>query len=161
MMGNDIAAALVILQNMGIDAFGLNCSTGDQMLPHIQRLQKYAEVPLIAKPNAGMPKTKNGVTYYDGGPDELASYVKELAAAGVGIFGSCCGSTEEHIRAIHRELRDVEFLPPHPDFRAKSLWRRRRISTSCRRILKSAKSILAMSTWRIPARRQRRTTASS
>ena len=58
MMGNDIAAALVILQNMGIDAFGLNCSTGpDQMLPHIQRLQKYAEVPLIAKPNAGDRKS--------------------------------------------------------------------------------------------------------
>ena len=122
MMGNDIAAALVILQNMGIDAFGLNCSTGpDQMLPHIQRLQKYAEVPLIAKPNAGMPKTKNGETYYDCGSEELASYVKDLAAAGVGIFGSCCGSTEEHIRAIHRELQNVEFLPPHPDFQGKIL----------------------------------------
>ena len=120
MMGNDIAAALVILQNMGIDAFGLNCSTGpDQMLPHIQRLQKYAEVPLIAKPNAGMPKTKNGETYYDCAPEALASYVKDLAAAGVGIFGSCCGSTEEHIRAIHRELQNVEFLPPHPDFQGK------------------------------------------
>lgn len=119
-MGNDIAAALVVLQNMSIDAFGLNCSTGpDQMLPHIQRLQKYAEVPLIAKPNAGMPKTQNGVTYYDCGPEQLASYVKDLASAGVGIFGSCCGSTEEHIRAIHRELQKVEFLPPHPDFQGK------------------------------------------
>ena len=76
-------------------------------------------MPLIAKPNAGMPKTKNGVTYYDCDPEELASYVKDLAAAGVGIFGSCCGSTEEHIRAIHRELQKVEFLPPHPDFQDK------------------------------------------
>ena len=66
-----------------------------------------------------MPKTKNGETYYDCGPKELASYVKDLAAAGVGIFGSCCGSTEEHIRAIHRELQNVEFLPPHPDFQGK------------------------------------------
>lgn len=116
-MGCDVAAALVIFQSMGVDAFGLNCSAGpDKMLPHIQRLRKYATVPLLAKPNAGMPKTANGITYYDCSPEELASYVADFAAAGVGIFGSCCGSTAEHIAAIKAALANVEFLPPSPDF---------------------------------------------
>lgn len=116
-MGSDVAAALVIFQSMGVDAFGLNCSTGpDKMLPHIRRLRKYATVPLLAKPNAGMPKTINGITYYDCSPEDLASYASDFAAAGVGIFGSCCGSTAEHIAAIKAALRTVEFLPPNPDF---------------------------------------------
>ncbi len=116
-MGSDIAAALVIFQSMGVDAFGLNCSTGpDKMLPHIRRLRKYATVPLLAKPNAGMPKTINGITYYDCSPEDLASYASDFAAAGVGIFGSCCGSTADHIAAIKAALRTVEFLPPNPDF---------------------------------------------
>ncbi len=116
-MGSDVAAALVIFQSMGVDAFGLNCSTGpDKMLPHIRRLRKYATVPLLAKPNAGMPKTINGITYYDCSPEDLASYASDFAAAGVGIFGSCCGSTADHIAAIKAALRTVEFLPPNPDF---------------------------------------------
>ncbi len=119
-MGSDVAAALVIFQSMGVDAFGLNCSTGpDKMLPHIRRLRKYATVPLLAKPNAGIPKTSNGVTYYDCSPEELASYVADFAAAGVGLFGSCCGSTTEHIAAIHTALANVEFIPPNPDFEDK------------------------------------------
>ncbi len=120
LMGSDIAAALVIFQSMGVDAFGLNCSTGpDQMIPHIKRLQKYAEIPLLAKPNAGMPKTVDGVTVYDCGPEELASYAKDLASCGVGIFGSCCGSNRDHIAALRREIDQTEFLRPSPDFGGK------------------------------------------
>ena len=116
-MGCDVAAALVIFQSMGVDAFGLNCSAGpDKMLPHIQRLQKYATIPLIAKPNAGMPQTIDGVTYYDCEPKELASYVKAFAEAGVGVFGSCCGSTAEHIAEIRKAMNDITFRTPNPDF---------------------------------------------
>lgn len=116
-MGNDVAAALVIFQSMGVDAFGLNCSTGpDKMLEQIRRIRKYAEVPLIAKPNAGMPKSVDGQTVYDCTPEEMASYVEAFAAAGVGVFGSCCGSTPEHVRAIHEKMRNIEFIPPKPDY---------------------------------------------
>ena len=63
--GTDITAALVVLQGMGIDAFGLNCSAGpEQMLLQLKRLREYARVPLIAKPNAGMPIIENGETVY-------------------------------------------------------------------------------------------------
>ena len=61
--GTDVTAALVVLQGMGVDAFGLNCSTGpDKMLTQLRRLKEYAAVPLIAKPNAGVPQVVDGKT---------------------------------------------------------------------------------------------------
>ena len=63
--GTDITAALTVLQGMGIDAFGLNCSAGPrEMLPQLKRLREYARVPLIAKPNAGMPQIVDGKAVY-------------------------------------------------------------------------------------------------
>ena len=85
--GTDVTAALTVLQGMGISAFGLNCSTGpEQMLVQLRRLREYARVPLIAKPNAGMPIT----------------------------VGGCCGTTAEHIAALHAALKDAKFVPPAP-----------------------------------------------
>ena len=90
--GTDVTAALTVLQGMGISAFGLNCSTGpEQMLVQLRRLREYARVPLIAKPNAGMPIT------------------------GVAVFGGCCGTTAEHIAALHAALKDAKFVPPAPE----------------------------------------------
>mgnify|MGYP002454005630 CR=1 FL=1 len=67
--GTDVTAALTVLQGMGISAFGLNCSTGpEQMLVHLKRLREFARVPLIAKPNAGMPQIVDGKTVYAGPP---------------------------------------------------------------------------------------------
>ena len=64
--GTDVAAALTVLQGMGVSAFGLNCSAGPaQMLPLLQRLREYARVPLLAKPNAGMPEIVDGRAVYD------------------------------------------------------------------------------------------------
>lgn len=64
--GTDVVAALSVMEGMGVSAFGLNCSAGpEQMLPQLQRLHKYARVPLIAKPNAGMPEIVNGEAVYN------------------------------------------------------------------------------------------------
>ena len=113
--GTDVTAALVVLQGMGISAFGLNCSTGpDKMLVQLCRLRDYARVPLIAKPNAGMPAVVNGTTVYDCTPEEFVAYADEMVQAGVGIFGGCCGTTDEYIAALVRTLKDKSFVPPVP-----------------------------------------------
>ena len=116
MMGTDVCAALQIVQGMGVDAFGLNCSTGpDKMLPQIRRLAKYACVPLIAKPNAGLPKTVNDSTVYTVDAEEFAAYIPELAEAGVNIFGACCGSDESFIAAIRDKLNGLAMKEPSPE----------------------------------------------
>ena len=100
--GTDVTAALTVLQGMGISAFGLNCSTGpEQMLVQLRRLREYARVPLIAKPNAGMPITVGGKTVYDCTPEEFTAFVQPMLAAGVAVFGGCCGTNPDYIRALH------------------------------------------------------------
>ncbi len=102
--GTDITAALAALQDMGIDAFGLNCSTGAQMLPQLRRLRAYARVPLIAKPSAGLPVMVDGRAVYDCPPEAFAACVPAMLDSGVMIFGGCCGTTAAHIAALHRAL---------------------------------------------------------
>ncbi len=106
--GTDVTAALVVLQGMGVDAFGLNCSAGpEEMLRQLRRLTPYAEIPLIAKPNAGMPQVVNGETVYGCSPEAFAAHVEEMAEAGVQIFGGCCGTTAEHIAALSAAVKNV------------------------------------------------------
>lgn len=102
--GTDITAALTVLQDMGIDAFGLNCSTGAQMLPQLRRLRVYARVPLIAKPSAGLPVMVDGRAVYDCSPEVFAACVPAMLDSGVMIFGGCCGTTAAHIAALRRAL---------------------------------------------------------
>lgn len=98
--GCDPVACLVALQSLGADAFGCNCSTGpEKMLEVIKMLKPHARIPLVAKPNAGMPKLVDGKACFDMGPDEFGGYVKQLTAAGVNILGGCCGTTPGHINA--------------------------------------------------------------
>ncbi len=108
--GTDVLAALIVMQGMGVGAFGLNCSTGpDAMLEQLQRLTPYATIPLIAKPNAGLPKTVDGKTVYDCAPDEFVSYTQAMAGAGVRIFGGCCGTTPAHIAALKAAVDTIDF----------------------------------------------------
>ena len=113
--GTDVTAALTVLQGMGIDAFGLNCSAGpEQMLLQLKRLREYARVPLIAKPNAGMPIIENGETVYRCTGEEFTALVPEFLAAGVAVFGGCCGTTAAHIAALARALGGAVITPPAP-----------------------------------------------
>ncbi len=101
---------------MGISAFGLNCSAGpEQMLVHLKRLREFARVPLIAKPNAGMPQIVDGKTVYDCPPDEFVALVGEMLDAGVAVFGGCCGTTGEHIAALANALDGAGFVRPAPE----------------------------------------------
>jgi len=113
--GTDVTAALVVLQGMGVNAFGLNCSTGpDKMLEQLKRLKEYAAVPLIAKPNAGVPQMVEGKTVYNCPPEQFTALVEEMAQCGVCIFGGCCGTEVEHIAALSAAVADLKCAVPSP-----------------------------------------------
>lgn len=104
--GSDMRAALVTLQAMGAAAFGLNCSWGpEEMLPVIQSLAPYAAVPLIAKPNAGLPQFVDGQAVYDCTPEEFTAYTADFLAAGAVILGGCCGTDKTHMKALAEKVR--------------------------------------------------------
>ena len=106
--GADVAAACVTLQSMGADIFGLNCSYGpEDMVPQLKRLSEFSKVPLLAKPNAGIPETVDGKTVYDCPPDEFVRFVPEMIKSGVKVFGGCCGTDATHIKALSEVLKDV------------------------------------------------------
>lgn len=118
LFGTDGATAVVVLQSLGVDAVGLNCSTGpQQMAETVKKMYDIAHVPILVKPNAGLPKLLDGRTYYDMEPEEFARGVKKLAEAGARIFGGCCGTTPEHIREMAKVVSGEKLLPVKKDHR--------------------------------------------
>ncbi len=97
--GTDPKTAAVVLSHLGVDAIGSNCSTGPKdMAVIIEEMAKYCDIPIIAKPNAGIPfLDKEGNTVYDNTPDNFANEVKLLIDAGAVIIGGCCGTTPDYI----------------------------------------------------------------
>jgi len=111
--GTDPVTALITLQSLGADAVGCNCSTGPEaMVKFIAAMKPYATVPLVAKPNAGMPRLAGKETVYDMAPREFASWGKELAAAGVNLIGGCCGTTPAHIAALKKVSGKAPMIAP-------------------------------------------------
>ena len=101
--GTDPLTALITLQSLGADAVGCNCSTGpEEMIDIIRKLKPYARVPLVAKPNAGMPKLVNGRTVFDMSADKFAGFTERFIEAGVNLIGGCCGTTPEYIKGLSR-----------------------------------------------------------
>ncbi|PYG87523.1 5-methyltetrahydrofolate--homocysteine methyltransferase [Ruminiclostridium sufflavum DSM 19573] len=100
--GTDPVTALITLQSLGADVVGCNCSTGPgQMVQIISMMKPYARVPLMAKPNAGLPKLVNGTTIFDMEPEEFGEYTKDFLKAGVNLLGGCCGTSPDYIRQIY------------------------------------------------------------
>ncbi len=111
--GTDPVTALITLQSLGADAVGCNCSTGPEaMVKFIAAMKPYATVPLVAKPNAGMPRLAGKTTVYDMDPRDFASWGKKLATAGVNLIGGCCGTTPAHIAALKKTLGKAPVLAP-------------------------------------------------
>lgn len=103
--GTDPLTMVNILQSLGVDALGINCSLGPkETLPLIEEIVKFSKVPVIAQPNAGLPKMVNGKTLFDVDPKEFAEYAKVLAEKGVSILGGCCGTNPNYIKALKKEL---------------------------------------------------------
>lgn len=103
--GTDAETAVITLQSLGADAVGANCSTGpDQMVSLIERMAKVATVPVIAKPNAGMPcLNPDGTTGYSMEAEEFSTHMQQLIGAGASIVGGCCGTDPEFIRKTKEE----------------------------------------------------------
>lgn len=109
LFGTDPETAVVVLQSLGADAIGINCSTGpEEMIPMVERMKQYANVPILAKPNAGMPELIDGETLYAMKPEEFAEYGRKLVEAGASLIGGCCGTTKEHITALAQTVRLME-----------------------------------------------------
>lgn len=111
--GTDPVSALITLQSLGADAVGCNCSTGpDGMIPLIREMKPYATVPLVAKPNAGLPKLRDGRTYFDMSPEEFSGHAAEFVSAGVNLIGGCCGTTPAHISALKKSAEKLRPTAP-------------------------------------------------
>ena len=103
-----------MLEGLGADALGINCSLGpDEMIPIIDRIRSVTSLPLIVNPNAGLPKTVEGRTVYLVSPDRFTSSMTAIAQAGAQIMGGCCGTTPEHIRSMREAVRKLPFTPAH------------------------------------------------
>jgi 5-methyltetrahydrofolate--homocysteine methyltransferase len=101
--GTDPVTALITLQSMGADVLGCNCSTGPQgMLEVIKLMKPYAKVPLLAKPNAGLPKLVDGKTTFDMGAQEFGSFAVAFLEEGVNLIGGCCGTSPVYIKELSK-----------------------------------------------------------
>ncbi|MCF7916197.1 MAG: homocysteine S-methyltransferase family protein [Candidatus Omnitrophica bacterium] len=104
--GTDAQTALITLQEMGASAFGCNCSTGPEaMIEIIKEIKPYTKVPILAKPNAGLPKLRSGETVFEMPAKKFASFSKQFINAGVNFLGGCCGTTPAHIKALKEKTK--------------------------------------------------------
>ena len=111
--GGTPESMVAMLEGLGVDALGVNCSLGPaQMLPIVERLVKAAHVPVLVNPNAGLPKSVDGRTVYDVDPEAFAGYMKQIAELGAAAVGGCCGTTPDYIRAEITAVRPLPLLPP-------------------------------------------------
>ncbi|MDD6564375.1 MAG: homocysteine S-methyltransferase family protein [Clostridiales bacterium] len=112
MTGASPSAMVAMLEGMGADAIGVNCSLGPKALSGVVcEYLKYSSLPVILKPNAGLPKSVDGKTVFDVAPDEFACEVRKLIEKGVRLAGGCCGTTPEYIKKLVDTAKDVTPLP--------------------------------------------------
>ncbi len=99
--GTDPVTALITMEALGVDAFGINCSCGpDALVPIVKEMAAYARIPLIVKPNAGLPVLVDGKTVFDMRKEEFAAHMKALVEAGASVVGGCCGTDASYIAAM-------------------------------------------------------------
>ena len=109
LFGTPPETAVVVLQSLGVDAIGINCSTGPmEMVEPVKKMAEYATVPILAKPNAGLPELDGKKTVYRMSPEEFAAAGVALVNAGAAIVGGCCGTTPEHIKALSKAVKGLE-----------------------------------------------------
>jgi len=99
-----------VAEGLGVDAVGVNCSLGpDELLPVIEKICSLTKLPVIAKPNAGLPDPITNL--FNVGPKQFAESAAKLADIGVKIFGGCCGTSPAHISAVIEALKNKKYSP--------------------------------------------------
>ncbi len=106
--GSDPLTVVTILEGLGVDVIGINCSTGpDAMIPIIKKLIEYASVPIMVEPNAGLPRVVDGETVYDITENDFTDYMVQIAEIGGMILGGCCGTTPSYIRTLIEKTKEL------------------------------------------------------
>ena len=107
MTGADALAMIALLEGLGVDAIGMNCSLGpDKMLRVFEEYANYSSIPLLIQPNAGLPEVKDGKTVFNVSADEFAGYMAKAADMGARVLGGCCGTNPRYIRKVKEVLKD-------------------------------------------------------
>lgn len=113
--GTDPAAAAILLDAMGADVIGANCSVGpDKLLEAAKQMARVTDKPLIIQPNAGMPVLDGNTTRFPLAPEDMAPYIARFAETGVTFAGGCCGTTPAHIRAMREAMDRLPAPEPRP-----------------------------------------------
>lgn len=109
LFGSDAKSAAITLSHLHVDAIGANCSTGpDQMCRIIEAMAEVTDIPLIAKPNAGLPSLdENGMTIYDMDSDTFSEQMIQIVESGATILGGCCGTSPEYIKKLVDKTKDL------------------------------------------------------
>ena len=108
MTGADAKAMIAMLEGLGADAIGVNCSLGPDLLKNIVKIYcEYSSLPIIANPNAGLPEMKDGKTVYSFSADEFSFAMCDLVKEGARIIGGCCGTTPEYIRKLVKVTENI------------------------------------------------------
>ena len=110
--GSSPAAMVALLEGMGADAIGVNCSRGpSDLAPIVEEYLKYASVPVILKANAGLPRVEGGRTVFDISEEDFATETANLVKKGVRVVGGCCGTTPKYIEALTSKTKDITPVP--------------------------------------------------
>lgn len=108
--GTSLESMVLMLEGLGVDALGINCSLGPRQLePLIHKLVKLAHIPIMLQPNAGLPIMEGEKVYYDITADEFGELMLEFAKLGVSILGGCCGTNPDYIRAVVDKTKSLPF----------------------------------------------------
>lgn len=110
--GTDAKTAAIVLSHMGVSAIGVNCSTGpEQMVSIVKDMASVTDIPIIAKPNAGLPTLdEDGNTVYNLNAKDFSMECIALVEAGASVLGGCCGSTPEHIKETVKRTKDLPLV---------------------------------------------------
>ncbi len=112
MTGANEEAAVTLMESLGAVAVGLNCSLGpQQMVPSVKKFLEFASVPVVVKPNAGLPRVVDGATHYDVTPADFASAMQTMLDMGVRVVGGCCGTTPAYIAALAPAAKAAQVQP--------------------------------------------------
>lgn len=107
--GTDPLTMVTLLEGLGVDALGVNCSLGPkELFPIVEKILEYSSTPVIVQANAGLPKVKDGKTVYEITPEEFAENVKIMAKKGASILGGCCGTDDRYIKRVVEALKDLK-----------------------------------------------------
>lgn len=113
--GTNALTMVSVLEGLGVDAVGVNCSYGpDKLIPVVKEVLKWSSVPVIVQPNAGLPIVTGSGTVYDITKNEFASYIKEMVDMGVSIVGGCCGTTPDYIKECVDILKNTTIKEIEP-----------------------------------------------